>query len=111
MKTIKIPVGNHIFKVENACIKLREGDKIIFHRLVAKLLLLRKRARSDIQTKNGFLVTRVRNPDEDDWKKLRMVLSYLDAKINTVKIHFNKNYLNVFHWWLDASHGTHTDIK
>ena len=55
----------------------------------SKLLLLRKRARPDIQPTIAFLATRVRNPDEDDWKKLRRLLSYLDATINILKINLN----------------------
>ena len=43
--SIKMPAGNHIFKVNDACKNLCDRDKIIFHRLVAKLLFLSKRAR------------------------------------------------------------------
>ena len=68
MKTIKTPAGNHLFKVDVACVKLCKRDKIIFHRLVAKLIFLRKRAQSDINPTITFLTTRVRNPVEDDWK-------------------------------------------
>ena len=79
-----------------------DRDKIIFHRLVAKLLFLSKRARPDIQPKIAFLTTRVINLGKDDRKKLQRVISYLDATINTVKLHLNTNNLNVFHWWVDA---------
>ena len=111
MKSIKTPAGNHLFKVDNACEKLCERYKIILHQLVAKLLFLIKHARSDIQPTTAFLTTRVRNPDEDDWKKLQRVLIYLDATINTVKLHLNKNDLNIIHWWLDASYSSHYDLK
>ena len=104
-------VGNHLFKVDNACEKLCERYKIILHQLVAKLLFLIKHARSDIQPTTAFLTTRVRNPDEDDWKNLRRVLSYLEATIKTVKLHLKVNYLNVVHWWVDVSYGTHPDLK
>ena len=40
-----------------------------------------------------------------------MVLRYLGTTINSVKLHLNANDLNVVHWWVDASHGTHTDLK
>ena len=60
MKTIKMLVRNHLFKVDNACLKLCEGDNIIFHRLVAKLLFLRKRAQTDIQPTIAFLMKRVK---------------------------------------------------
>ena len=70
MQKIKTPAGNHLFKVDNACTKLCERNKIIFHRLVTKLLFLSKRARPDIHTTIAFLNTRVQNPDEGEWKKL-----------------------------------------
>ena len=49
--------------------------------------------------------------DEGDWKNLRRVLRYLDATINSVKLHLNKNDLNVVHWWVDASYVTHPYLK
>ena len=103
MKSIKMPAGNHLLKVNEACRKLCDRYKIIFHRLVEKLLFLSKRARSDIQPKIAFLATIVRNPNKDNWKNLRRVLSYLDAKINSVKLHLNANYMNAVHWWVDTS--------
>ena len=111
LKTIKTPAGNHLLKVDNVCVKLCETDQIVFHLLVAKLILLSKRARLYIQLSMEFITTRVLNPDEDDWKKLQRVLSYLNATINSVKIHLNTNDLNVVHWWVDASYGTHPDLK
>ena len=55
--------------------------------MVANLLFLSNRARPDIHPTIAFLTTRVRNTDKEDWKKLQRVLSYLDATINSVKIH------------------------
>ena len=101
-KTTKTPAGNHLLKVDDACVKLCERDKIILHRLVEKILFLSKRARPDIQPTIALLTTRVRNPDEDNRKKLQSVLSYLDAKINSVELHLNEKNLNVVHWWVDA---------
>ena len=78
---------------------------------MAKLLFLSKRARPDIQPTIAFLAMRVRNIDEDECKKLQRVLRYLDAKINILKLHLNANYLNVIHWWVDVSYGTHLNLK
>ena len=100
MKSIKTSAGNHFLKVDNTCAKLCERENIIFHRLVAKLLFLSKSGQPDIQPKIVFLTTRVRNPDEDDWKKLQRVIRYLDVTINIVKIHLNANDLKVVHWWV-----------
>ena len=51
------------------------------------------------------------NSYKDDWKKLLRVLRYLDATINSLKLYISMNNLNVVHWWVDASHGTHPYLK
>ena len=111
MKIIKTPTGNHLFKVDDVCVKLCERDKIIFHRLVPNLLFLSKRERPDIQMSITFLTTRVQNSDEDACKKLQRILSYLDATINIVKLLLNVKELKVVHWWLNTSYGTRLDLK
>ena len=50
---------------------LSEKKTIIFHHIVAKLLHVTKRARLDIQPTVVFLCTRVKNPNQTDWKKLK----------------------------------------
>ena len=47
-----------------------------FHRTVAQLIFLCKRARPDIEPLISFLTTIVKDPDEDDWEKLRHGLMY-----------------------------------
>ncbi len=42
----------------------------IFHNILAKLLWMCKRARPNIQTAVSFLMTQVRDLDEDDWKNV-----------------------------------------
>ena len=79
--------------------------------MVAKLLFLSKRRCPDIKPTITFLTTRVRNTDEDDRKKLQRVISYLDATINSMKLHLNENIPNVINWWVDASYGTYLDLK
>jgi len=59
--------------------KLNEEQALAFHHTVAQLLFMATRARRDIQTAVAFLTTRVKNPDEDDWGKLKRVLKYLNG--------------------------------
>ena len=59
MNKIKTLSGKHLFKVGDTCAKLCEINKIIFHRLVEKLIFLSKRARPDIQPKIKLLTNRV----------------------------------------------------
>ena len=68
-KAAKTPAGELLFKTRE-CNKFNKEKTEIFHTMVAKGLLLCKRARPDIHTSIAFLTTRVRHPDEDDWKKL-----------------------------------------
>ena len=41
----------------------------LFHHIVAKLLYLCRRTQKDIQTAMAFLCTRVKRPNEDNYKK------------------------------------------
>jgi hypothetical protein len=73
-----MPAGNHLFQVnhENPML-LDKQECVMFHHNVAKLLLLCKRSRPDIQTAVAFLTTRVKEPDVDNYKKLSRVMRYL----------------------------------
>jgi hypothetical protein len=71
------PAANHLFEVNNKPKLLDEETSDLFHHFTAKLLFLAKRARPDIQTTVAFLTTRVKSPDEDDYKKLGRCMKYL----------------------------------
>jgi Reverse transcriptase (RNA-dependent DNA polymerase) len=66
--TSNTPAANHLFDVgDDDPTLLDEEEAEMFHRNVAKLLFLCKRARPDIQTAVSFLCTRVKAPDDDDY--------------------------------------------
>ena len=50
---------------------------------MAQLIFEVPQARKDIQMAVVFLTTRVRAPDEDDWRKMRRLLQYLRGAIQT----------------------------
>ena len=81
-----------------------------FHRTVAQLLFVCKRARPDIEPLVSFLMTRVKEPDEDDWGKLRHGLMYLKGTLY-LKRHMRADSLSMIRWWVDASYGVHWDCK
>ena len=56
---------------------LLEGKARQFHRTVAYLLFLCKRDCPDIEPLISFLTTIVKDPDKDDWGKLKHGLMYL----------------------------------
>ena len=81
-----------------------------FHRTTAQLLFLCKRARPDVETLISFLTTRVKQPDKDDWKKLKHGLMYLKGTLH-MKRYLTADNLNNIIWWVDGSYGVHWDSK
>ena len=67
------PSPYNIFKVrpEGKARLLPEEQSQVFHHTVAQMLLLSARSLREIQTAVAFLTTRVKQPGEDNWFKLR----------------------------------------
>ena len=53
-----------------------------FYHIISKLLCVFKRAILDIELAISFLCTRVTKSTEEDWEKLRRLLSYLKCTID-----------------------------
>ena len=79
------PAGDHLFDVREEANRkvLPEEQARQFHYTVAQLLFLCKRAHPDIEPLVSFLTTRVREPDEDYWGKLKHGLKYLKGALYT----------------------------
>ena len=91
------PAADHLFKINKNWKSLNEERGIIFHRLVANLLFVSKRERSDIQPTIAFLATRMQDPDEDYWNELRHLLQYLYGT-REMALHLNSDDLNAIRW-------------
>jgi hypothetical protein len=76
-----MPAADHLFKIRDGRESRppEEERALAFHHTVAQLLFMAMRARRDIQTAVAFLTTRVKEPDEDNWGKLKGVLKYLNG--------------------------------
>ena len=75
------PAADHLFNVRPPAEEAKlfpEEQARAFHHTVAQLLFL-SRVQCDIQTTIAFLTTRVKQPNEDDWRKLKCVLKYLNG--------------------------------
>ena len=68
------------------------------------------RARQNIQTTVAFLTTRVKNPDEDYWGKLKRVLKYLNGT-KFFKLTLTVDNLGMLKWYVDRAHNVHWDCK
>ena len=78
--------------------------------MVAKLLWASLRTRPDILLALSFLTSRVQHPDEDDWKKLIRLLTYVKCT-SQLKLRLCAEQTNIIKWWVDASFGTRDDYK
>ena len=76
-KKVATPATEHLCTVDPDAEKLNDNQKQKFHTMVARNLFASKRGRPDILTATAFLCTRVKEPDVDDWKKLRRLITYL----------------------------------
>jgi hypothetical protein len=89
---------------------LSNKDHEIFHHIVAKLLFLCKRARSDISVAIAFLTSRTTCSDIDDWKKLRQTLQYLYGT-QDITLALSAKNLTIVKWWVDASYAVHPNMR
>jgi hypothetical protein len=64
----------------------------------------------DIQEATALLCTRVKAPNQDDWRKLLHLLEYVNATRRDV-LTLSVDNLNVVKWYVDASFAVHPDFK
>ena len=69
-----------------------------------------KRSRPDLQTAIAFLCTRVKNPDKNDYEKLKRVIKYLRETISLPLV-LGADDSNTLVWSVDASFAIHMDMK
>ena len=107
--TQETPAGNDLLDAGRGAL-LDDERREIFHSFVAKGIFLSKRARLDIHPTVSVLATRVRKPNESDWKKLTRMMRYLHA---TKKWHktLRADSLRVIKHYVDASFAVHPDFR
>ena len=71
------PCNANLFQVDETSPRLDPTTAELFHRLVARLLFAAKRSRPDIQLSVAFLCSCVKNPTEEDYRKLGRVIGYI----------------------------------
>ncbi len=69
-----------------------------------------KCARKDTYLAIAFLTTKVREPDEDDWRKLRHLIAYLKSTRELPLVLGARN-TRVLHWYVDASFAVHPNMQ
>jgi hypothetical protein len=100
---------DNLFVVNEDCEKLSIEVAACFHKVVAKMLYLIKRARPDTSLSVAFLTTRVRAPDTDDWGKLSHLMEYLRADKDRPLVLGGENE-GLLMWYVDASFAVHPNM-
>ena len=107
---VSTPFNEKLFTVNIKSPKLSKENKELFHTVTAQGLFACKRARPDISPVIAYLTTRVRQPNEDDWKKLVRMIKYLDqTKQDCLTLKATKD--TVARWFVDAAFAVHPDQK
>ena len=107
---IATPAATYLFKVNPDSTLLDVKRKDIFHSITAKLLYVSKRARPDILPTISYLTSRVTKADEDDWGKLKRVLTYVKDTADLPLI-LSIDKMCVIKTWVDAAFAVHDTMK
>ena len=102
------PANKNLFSSVKNSEELNDQKSEIFHSVVAKLSYITKRTIPEIETAVSCLCTRVSKSTQDDWKKLRRVLGFLQNTIDDVRIIGADSLQNLF-TWVDAAYGVHNE--
>jgi hypothetical protein len=104
------PGAKSLYSVLESSPTLTKEKGELFHRIVAKLLYVSSRARSDIMPTIAFLCTRVSNPTAQDWSKLKRLLRYLNDTLS-LSATLGANGMTKMMTWVDAAYAVHPDMK
>jgi hypothetical protein len=108
-KKAKLPAAENLFGTGNG-IRLDKEQAKVFHTWVAKTLFACKQVRPNIHVAEPLLCTRVRDPNEDDWKKPIRLLEYINSTRDNV-LTLSANDLQVIKWYANASFAVHANFK
>jgi hypothetical protein len=109
-KSAPSPCVSTLFTVDEASPLLPPDAAKRFHSIVAKLLYVGTRSRTDILLALSFLCGRVSSPTEQDEYKLKRLLRYLNQTIS-LTLRIGADSLNHFTTWVDASFAVHPDMR
>lgn len=104
------PAAEHLFKTRDNVVRLDEKQAGLFQRMAEQLLFACKRGRPDIQTAIAFLCTRVKNPEQDNYKKLTGIIKYI-GRILFLQLTMEASHLVQNHWFIDGKFVMHYDMK
>jgi hypothetical protein len=89
---------------------LNEKESDFFHRSTARLLFAAKRARPDLQVAIAYLCTRVKSPNQSDYRKLTRVIKYLRLTVS-IPLILGWDGTGKLTWSVDASFAVHKYMR
>jgi hypothetical protein len=92
---------------------LKKDKAKLFHKIVAKGLFLCKRARPNIHPTIAVLCTRVRRPNQDDWRswrKMVRLIRYLNGTRED-RLYLSADDLHLVHWHINAAFAVHPNFR
>ena len=104
------PAAKYLLTVRPKSEPLPEEKRKLFHKVVAKLLYITKRARPDLIVAVNFLCGRVTKATKDDWNKLHRCLRYLKSTID-LPLTISIDDMTIVHTFIDAAFAVHDDMK
>jgi hypothetical protein len=110
MDVAPTPAKKDLFTVDDGSDQIDKRQGEIFHSIVAKLLYVSKRARTNAQLAIAFLCTRVSCSTEQEWKKLIRLLQYFNGTLDMPLI-LGADSLAKSKLWVDAAYAVHDDMK
>jgi hypothetical protein len=108
--TAPTPASDHLYETEDESPALNEKESDFFHRTTARLLFAAKRARPDLQVAVAYLCTRVKSPNQSDYRKLTWVIKYLRLTIS-IPLILGWDGSGQLKWSVDASFAIHKDMR
>jgi hypothetical protein len=107
--TAPTPAAEDLFaEGESKNLDIKRAEE--FHTMTAKGLFACKRARPDIHPTIAVLCTHVKQPNEDDWRKLERLIKYINGTRKD-KLILSADALHVIKWYVDAAFAVHPDFK
>ena len=109
-QAVASPARPDLFSVDHSSSLLPLEKSELFHIIVMKLMWVSQRCRLDINTAIAFLSTRVSQPTEQDWLKLKRVLEFLNGTVKdtlTLGAESLDHLLN----FVDVSFAVHSDMR
>jgi hypothetical protein len=108
--TSPTPASDNLFEVDEESPPLNDEESDFFHRTTARLLFAAKRARPDLQVAVAYLCTRVKSPNQSDYRKLTRVIKYLRLTIS-IPLVLGWDGTGQMLWSVDASFAVHKDMR